>query len=237
MGRGRARDAVAQFPDQAFDVSRNDGLVLDDQNVSGQFGIDVGLGLRDQPLDIVCVGVKNLGCLGRGESLEGRQQKGLARTGRDPHQAAGCMIVASLDAALVFQLRTGGGPDGVEDMVESHAGSHFGGQLPLAGGQGLQRDTDVVVARRLIAGQGPGVAPDVGQVRRKAGQQAHGSNPRRSRYHLWDSASVPQRIKSATVPPLHSSFGIIRTFRRNPAGGVAFRHSQQLSSGWRPFSQ
>ena len=52
MGRGGAGDAVAQLLHQAFDVGRDDGLVLDDQDVGGQFGVDVGLGLGDQAFDV-----------------------------------------------------------------------------------------------------------------------------------------------------------------------------------------
>jgi hypothetical protein len=61
----------------------------------------------------------------------------------------------------------------VEHLIKGDPRGHLGGQLALAGGQGLQGDADIVVAGRLIAGEGAGVATDVGQVRRKSGQKAH----------------------------------------------------------------
>jgi hypothetical protein len=137
---------------QAFDVGRDDGLVLDDQDVGGQFGVDVRLGLRDQALHVHSVGVEDLGGFRRREALQGGQQEGLARARGDAHQPARS-VVAAFDAALVLKLGAGRGPDGVEHMIERDPRGHLGRQLALAGGEGLQRDTDVVVTGRLIAGQ------------------------------------------------------------------------------------
>jgi len=43
----------------------------------------------------------------------------------------------------------------------------FGFQGPFAGGQRFQRHADVVIARRLVTGEGAGVATHIGQMRRE----------------------------------------------------------------------
>ena len=230
VGGGGAGHPMAQFLHQALDIGRDDGLVLYDQDVGRQFGVDIRLGVRDQPVDVTGIGVKDLGGLGRGKALQGGQQEGLARTWRDPHHAARCIVLAAPDAAHVFQPGTGRGPDGVKDMVESHARRHLGRKLELTGREGFESDTDIVVTGGLIAGQGAGIATDVRKMRRKAGQQTHVSRspteatPRGKR-------RLPQRIGSATVPLRHAGFDIYRHFHRNPAGKRAFRQSQQPSPG------
>ncbi|MNE53033.1 hypothetical protein D3C80_1477330 [compost metagenome] len=170
MGGRRAGDAVAQFLDQAFDVGRDDGLVLDDQDISGQFGVDVGLGLGDQTLDRARIYAENLSRLRGGEPFQGRQQEGLSRTRRDPHQAARGVVADAVHAAAVLKLGAGRGPDGVEDVIESDPRRHVRRQLALAGRQRLQGHAHIVVASDLIARQGPRIAADIGQMRRKPGQ-------------------------------------------------------------------
>ena len=78
IGGGGARDAVAQFLHQALDVGGDDGLVLDHQDVGGQFGVDVRLGVGDQTFDLARVRRQDLGGFRRGEPLQRRQQEGLA---------------------------------------------------------------------------------------------------------------------------------------------------------------
>jgi ATP-dependent protease Clp ATPase subunit len=51
VGGGGTGNPMAQFLYQALDIGRDDGLVLDHQDVGGQFGVDVRLGVGDQPLD------------------------------------------------------------------------------------------------------------------------------------------------------------------------------------------
>uniref|UniRef100_A0A0N4ZZP0 AlaDh_PNT_N domain-containing protein n=1 Tax=Parastrongyloides trichosuri TaxID=131310 RepID=A0A0N4ZZP0_PARTI len=170
MGGGGAGDTVAQFANQTFDVGRDDGLVLNDQDVSGQFGVDVGLGLGDQAFDRTRINAEDLRRLGRGEAFQRGQQEGLARARRDPHQAARG-VVAAFQTADVLELGAGGRPDGVEDVIKGHARRHVRRQLPLTGGQRLERDAHIVVARDLIAGQRPRVTTDVGQMRRQPGHE------------------------------------------------------------------
>ncbi|MNT02699.1 hypothetical protein D3C72_1372050 [compost metagenome] len=170
MGGRRAGDTMAQFLDQAFNVSRDDGLVLDDQNVGGQFGVDVGLGFGDQTLDRPRIDAENLGGFRGREPLQGRQQEGLSRARRDPHQAARGVVADAVHAAAVLKLGAGRGPDGVEDVIESNARRHVRRQLALAGRQRLQGHPHIVVAGDLIARQGPRIAADIGQMRRKPGQ-------------------------------------------------------------------
>ncbi len=47
-GGGDVDHGVAELGDQGLDVGGDDRLVLDDQDVGGQFGVDLGLGLGDQ---------------------------------------------------------------------------------------------------------------------------------------------------------------------------------------------
>ena len=51
--------------DQGLDVGGDHRLVLDDQDVGGQFGVDLALRLGDQLLDLGEVGVEDLGRLAR----------------------------------------------------------------------------------------------------------------------------------------------------------------------------
>ncbi|MND84511.1 hypothetical protein D3C80_764030 [compost metagenome] len=188
VGGGRAGDAVAQLPHQAFDVGRDDGLVLDDQDVGGQFRVDVGLGLGDQTLDRARVDGQDLGGLGRGEAFQSGEQEGLARARRDAHQAVGGVV--ALGRAAVLELGAGGRPDGVEDVIQGDARRHVRGQLALARREGLERHADVVVACALIPGQRTGVAADIRQMRRKSGQKAHSGLPRRSQRRSWGAIGV-----------------------------------------------
>jgi hypothetical protein len=177
------------------------GLVLDDQDVGGQFGVDVGLGLGDQPFDVHRVGVEDLGRLRGRETFEGGQQEGLARTRSDLHQALRG-VVATLNAAFVFQLGAGRGPDGVEDVIQGDARRHLRRQLAFAGGQRLKGHPHIVVASSLIAGQRASVAAHVRKMRRETGQQAHELFPdKRNAVPLnWNLGRSGQRIKSVTVP-------------------------------------
>ncbi len=116
---------MTEFANQRLDVGGDDGFVLDDQHVSGQFGVDVGLRPRDQLFDLGEFGVQDLGGLGRREALQRGQQESLARTGRDTHQAMsgiglGRQILARL-VRLRLQLGAAGAPDGMEHVVERNA--------------------------------------------------------------------------------------------------------------------
>ncbi|MNS86450.1 hypothetical protein D3C72_1203560 [compost metagenome] len=106
MRGGGAGDLMAQFPHQAFDIGRDDGFVLDDQDVGGQFGVDVGLSLGDQAFDRARVNAQDLRRFRRRKAFQRGQQEGLSRARRNPHQAARG-VVARFQIADVLQLGAG----------------------------------------------------------------------------------------------------------------------------------
>uniref|UniRef100_A0A0N5A0B4 Chromo domain-containing protein n=1 Tax=Parastrongyloides trichosuri TaxID=131310 RepID=A0A0N5A0B4_PARTI len=196
MGGGGAGDAVAQLLHQAFDVGRDDGLVLDDQYVGGQLGVDVGLSFRDQALDRARIDGQNLGGLGRRKAFQRGQQERLSRLGRDAHQPT--RSVVGFGDAAAFQLGPGARPDGVEDVVERHPRRHVGRQLTLARRQGFKRDADIVVARALIAARAPSrpghpIPPGLGHGPGPAAHTAARRDPDRGR--------VPQAGAGAPARP------------------------------------
>ena len=65
-GGGDVDHVVAELPDQGLDVGGDHRLVLDDQHVGGQLGVDLGLGLGDQLLDLGEVGARGSGRPRRG---------------------------------------------------------------------------------------------------------------------------------------------------------------------------
>ncbi len=54
-------------------------------------------------------------------------------------------------------------------LIEGDARRQVGVQRLLAGGQGLERDADIMVASGLVAGQGARIATNVRQMRRQPG--------------------------------------------------------------------
>ncbi len=165
---------MAELADQSLNVRGDDRLVLDDQDVGRQLGVDLGLSLGDQALDLFEGGVEDLGSLRGREPFQGSEQERLARARRDAHQAVGGVIRLRQGVFLgALELGAGRAPDGVEHVVERDAGSQPAVQRHFARRQGFKRNADVVVAGALVAGQGPRVAPDVRQMRRKPLKQAH----------------------------------------------------------------
>jgi len=151
-------------------MSGDDRLVLDDQHVGGQFGVDLGLSLGDQALDRAEIGVEDLGRLAGREAFQRGQQKGLSRPRRDAHQpGVGVVGPAHLVRGVGLELRARTAPDGVEHVVERHARRQVGFQNPFAGGEGFKGDSDIMVAGGLIACERARVAADIGQMRRQAG--------------------------------------------------------------------
>ncbi len=104
-----------------------------------------------------------MGRFAGGEALQRGEQERLARTGRDAHQPMGRVLVPAGTVVVVgLQLSTGRAPDGVEHVIQRHARREPVVQGLFPGRQGLERNADIVVARPLIAGQGAGVATDIG---------------------------------------------------------------------------
>ncbi len=113
---------MAEFAHQRLDIGGDHRLVLDDQDVGGQFGVDLGLSLGDQLLDLVEGGVEDLGRLAGRESLQRGEQEGLARARRDTQQPMGGVVGIGPGVLVIgLQLRPGRAPDGVKDVVERHA--------------------------------------------------------------------------------------------------------------------
>jgi hypothetical protein len=153
---------VAQLGDQGLDVGGDHRLVLDDQDVGGQFRIDLRLRLGDQLLHLREIGAEDLGGLRRREAFEGREQEGLARARRDAHQSARGVVGVAFVFLRSLELCARRAPDGVEHVIERDAGRHAGFQRPFPGGERFQGDTDVVVAGRLVSGKRACVSTHIG---------------------------------------------------------------------------
>jgi len=157
---------MAEFAHQRSDVGGDHRLVLDDQHVSGQLGVDVRLSLGDESLDLLEADAEYAPGLDDAEPLHGGEQEGLAGARRDAKQpfAGG---VSLTDRGL--ELRAGRVPDSVEHTVEGGPGVEIAAQFDIPAGQCLQRRPDISVASHLVAGERPGVAPNERQVRRQLG--------------------------------------------------------------------
>src|SRR5690606_35983721 len=59
-GGGDVDHRVPDLGDQGLDVGGDDRLVLDDEHLGRQFGVDLGLGLGDQALDLGKLDPKDL---------------------------------------------------------------------------------------------------------------------------------------------------------------------------------
>ncbi len=151
---------MPQFADQRLDVGGDHRFVLDDQHAGGQFGVDLGLGLGDQHLDLGRTGPQDVPGLRRIEPFEGRQQEGLARTRRDAQQAARG-IVAFRRVRLGFQARAGAAPDDMEYLIQRDPRGELGRQGEFARRQGLQRRTNVGIPCGLISGEGASVSAHI----------------------------------------------------------------------------
>ena len=115
---------MAQFAHQGFDVGGDDRLVLDDQHVGGQFGVDLGLGLGDQRVDSSGRFAEDLAGLVDREALERGQQEGLARRGGMRMRRCETSIAARSRA--VFQLGAGVHQMAWKRRVERHARRQVG---------------------------------------------------------------------------------------------------------------
>ena len=109
----------------------------------------------------------------RAEGLDrGQKQGGPLGGGQGPQPVfrgfAGLAV-----GGLVIMLGAGL-PDGMEQPVKAHPGRHPFGQALIARQKRRQRGPDMGVPAGLGTGQGPGVAAQIGQVRRKGLRHAHG---------------------------------------------------------------
>ncbi len=78
----RARDAehpMAEAFHQAFEIERDEGLVLDDQHVGGDFGGELATGIVHQLAQLRYVDIQHLGGVVLRKPFQRDQQKGLAR--------------------------------------------------------------------------------------------------------------------------------------------------------------
>ena len=82
-------DAVAEIQHQRLDVGRDNRLVLDDQHVGRELGLDVALGPGDQLPHVFGRFVEDLGRLVDREAFERGQQEGLPVTRRNAQDALG----------------------------------------------------------------------------------------------------------------------------------------------------
>jgi hypothetical protein len=166
---------VAQFGDQGLDVGGDHRLVLDDQDFGGQFGVDLGLGLGDQAFDLGEVGVEDLRGLGgvkpsRAVSRKAWRERGAMRIRRCEASSA-TADRGLLDGALELGARAE--PDGVEHVIERDARRQRLAPATARRRPAPRARPHIVVAGGLVAGQGAGVAANIGQMRRQPGEKTH----------------------------------------------------------------
>ena len=148
---------VAEVLDQAFQIHGNERLILDDENVGGDFGRKLAAGRVGILADILRVAIKDEGDLILGEALQREQQEDLARQRRDVRQPLlGARMQRHHVGILVDGHRV---PDFREDTEQPGAGTLAFIQQVSVLQQGFQHGRHVGIARRLAAGQGAGIAP------------------------------------------------------------------------------
>jgi len=113
------------------------------------------------------------------EGLDGGQQQGCALVGRQGLQAGfGAFAGADTLGLVVIVVMLGPRfPDGVEEAVQPHPGRHPFDKALIPRQKCGQGGTDMGVPAGLGSRQGPGVAAQVRQVRRKGLRHAHGMAP------------------------------------------------------------
>ena len=79
MGARDAEHAVTEAFDQGFELHRDEGLVLDDQHVGGDFGGELAAGFLDQAAQRHDIDVEDARRVSSREAFERHQQEGLPR--------------------------------------------------------------------------------------------------------------------------------------------------------------
>ena len=83
MGAGDAEHVVAEVLDQPLEVHGDEGLILDDEDVGGDFGGKLAAGLLDQIAQRPHVNIEDRAGVFLGEAFQRDQQEGLPRQRRD----------------------------------------------------------------------------------------------------------------------------------------------------------
>ncbi len=156
---------MAKLVQGRFEIRRYDRLVFDDQDVGGADLVDLRLGFGDQGFDVAHVRAQDQRHLLEGEAFEGGEQERFSRTRGHAHQLFPRLFGSGGRSPFAgFELRAGTQPDGVDHMIEGHARRHFRVPGQAVRRQGLKSHAHIVVAGDLVAGQGAGVAPHIGQM-------------------------------------------------------------------------
>ena len=157
----------------------DDRLVFDDQHLAGQLAVDGLLGAQDGGFDLVRGLIQDEGGFLQAEGLDGGQQQGGPLVGRKGLQAgfralAGTHTLAFVVVVIMLRPRF---PDGVEDAVQPHPGRHPLDKALIPRQKRGQGGAHMGVPAALGPGQGPGIAAQIRQVRRKGLRHAHGLAP------------------------------------------------------------
>ncbi len=162
MGTRDADHVVTEILHQAFEIHRDEGLVLDDQHVGGDLGGHFAAGGIGQLAGFGHIDAENPGHFLFGKTFQRQQQKGLPRQRRDVRQPP-------------FRRHRQGGDVGI--VVERNRIPDFREQPEQAGAravllveqgrvlqQGFQHGPDIGVAGGLISRQCTGIAPQQRQM-------------------------------------------------------------------------
>jgi hypothetical protein len=157
---------MAQFGDQIFQVQGDDRLVLDDQHLAGQLGVDGLLGPQDGGFDLFRALPDDESGFFQAEGLHRGQKQGRPLGCGEGFQPAFRGFAAGNLGSLVKMLGTRL-PDGVEQTIKAHAGGDPLHKALISRQKCRQGGTDMGIPAGLRSGQGPGIAAQIGKMRRK----------------------------------------------------------------------
>ncbi len=83
MRARNAKHSVAKAFHQSFEIERDEGFILYNENVSGDLSCELAAGFLDKIAQGRSVNIQNLGSIIFGQAFESDQQEGLARFWRD----------------------------------------------------------------------------------------------------------------------------------------------------------
>ena len=162
MGAGDADHVVAEVLDETLEVHRDEGLVLDDQDVGGDFRRHLAAGGIRQLAGLGDVGIENERHFLLGEAFEREQQERLPRQRRDVRQPALRRQRQRRDFGIVVERNRV--PDLGEQLEQPGARAMPFVQQRAILQQGLQHGGHISIARGLVSGQRAGIAPQQRQM-------------------------------------------------------------------------
>ena len=107
---------MTEILDKALQIGRNSGLILNDEDLGGEFALDLFLGVLFKHALLFFGNSENVGCFRGGEAFQGCQQESLALDrGKGLKPLVGRIACGTI---LSFKLGASRTPDHVEEAIE-----------------------------------------------------------------------------------------------------------------------